>query len=506
MNGALMSINSAPKITEIEKYGVDIIPARDRTSRPFDLFRITFGGANSFATVLLGAFPIFFGLSLVQGLLATLLGVIVGALILAPMAVFGPLNGTNNAVSSGAHFGVVGRILGSFLSLLTAIAFYSIAVWTAGDALIGGAVQLFGLTDSQTFRGIAYGIMALLVLIICIYGYHFMLWVNKIVVAGASFVFILGFIAFSGDINFSYAGAFPDSSAAGFWPAFLGSAFIVLSNPISFGAFLGDWSRYIPKDAGGAKVMRAAFLAQIASLLPFIFGLVTTAIVAEKAPESFKNLDYVGGLLASTPGWFLWPLLFLAILGGFSTGTTALYGTGLDFSSVFPKLSRVQATLLIGSFTIGLIFIGRFAFNIVTSVTTFVTLIIVCTTPWMVMMMVGYLHRRGHYLSEDLQVFNRGQKGGAYWFRNGVNVEALAIWILSAVLSISFVNLPGQFVGPLGNLFNGLDISLLVAVVVPAVLYTLNLMLVPEASAIHGEKGARFRAAVNKPIAPIEKK
>jgi hypothetical protein len=43
-------------------------------------------------------------------------------------------------------------------------------------------------------------------------------------------------------------------------------------------------------------------------------------------------------------------------------------------------------------------------------------------------------------------------------------------------------------------------------VVVPAVLYTLNLMLVPEASAIHGEKGARFRAAVNKPIAPIEKK
>ena len=84
-----MSLNSAPKITEVEKYGVDIIPAKDRTSTPFDLFRITFGGANSFATVLLGAFPIFFGLSLVQGLLATLLGVVVGALILAPMAKIG---------------------------------------------------------------------------------------------------------------------------------------------------------------------------------------------------------------------------------------------------------------------------------------------------------------------------------------------------------------------------------------------------------------------------------
>ena len=73
-------------------------------------------------------------------------------------------------------------------------------------------------------------------------------------------------------------------------------------------------------------------------------------------------------------------------------------------------------------------------------------------------------------------------------------------------MSLSFVNLPGQFVGPLGNLFNGLDISLLIAVAVPAVLYTLYLASVPEPLAIHGEKGARFRAAVNKPIAPIEKK
>ena len=69
-----MSTNK-PKITEIESYGVESIPHEDRRSTPMDLFRIAFGGANSFATVLLGAFPIFFGLSLVQALFATLLGV-----------------------------------------------------------------------------------------------------------------------------------------------------------------------------------------------------------------------------------------------------------------------------------------------------------------------------------------------------------------------------------------------------------------------------------------------
>jgi purine-cytosine permease-like protein len=189
-----------------------------------------------------------------------------------------------------------------------------------------------------------------------------------------------------------------------------------------------------------------------------------------------------------------------------STGSTSLYGTGLDFSSVFPRLSRVQATVLIGIISIALIFIGRFGYNLVTSVTTFVTLIIVCTTPWMIMMMVGYLHRRGYYLPDDLQVFNRGQKGGAYWFRNGFNVEAITIWILSAGLSLAFVNLPGQFVGVLGNYFNGLDISLLVAVLVPAVLYGLVLMVQPESSVLHGELGSRFSKASNKGTAPIVNK
>jgi hypothetical protein len=49
----------------------------------------------------------------------------------------------------------------------------------------------------------------------------------------------------------------------------------------------------------------------------------------------------------------------IAVIGGMSTGTTSLYGTGLDMSSVFPRvLSRVKATLLIGVMSIAFIFIG----------------------------------------------------------------------------------------------------------------------------------------------------
>ena len=66
-----------PKAMEVEQHGIDTIPERDRHSSPLDLFRIQFGAANTFATVLLGTFPILLGLSWWQGVAATVLGLVV---------------------------------------------------------------------------------------------------------------------------------------------------------------------------------------------------------------------------------------------------------------------------------------------------------------------------------------------------------------------------------------------------------------------------------------------
>lgn len=46
-----MTMNSnAPAATGIEKHGIEPISAADRSARPLDLFRLVFGGANTFAT------------------------------------------------------------------------------------------------------------------------------------------------------------------------------------------------------------------------------------------------------------------------------------------------------------------------------------------------------------------------------------------------------------------------------------------------------------------------
>src|SRR3982751_2451205 len=190
--GAARAAVRRPKATEVEQHGIDTIPPEHRHSGPIDLFRIQFGGANTFATVILGTFPILLGLSLWQAVAATVVGVLGGALILMPMGLFGPLTGTNNAVSSGAHFGVRGRVLGWFLSLLTAIAFYSISVWVSGDALVGAATRLFGVGDSDLLRGIIYAVLGGVVIIVVVYGYVFMLLVNKVVVVGNTVMMLLG--------------------------------------------------------------------------------------------------------------------------------------------------------------------------------------------------------------------------------------------------------------------------------------------------------------------------
>jgi purine-cytosine permease-like protein len=498
-----------PPLTEVESHGVERIPDADRTATPLDLFRLAFGGANTFSTCVLGAFPILFGLSFWQGLAATLLGVVAGALILCPMAVFGPVNGTNNAVSSSAHLGVHGRVVGSFLSLLTAVAFFSISVWSSGDALVGGAHRLFGLERSTPSYVVAYTLFAVLVLAVCVYGFRFMLFVNKVAVTSASLLFLLGAIAFAGDFDPSYAGVFTDSAGAAtrslFWPSFIGAALIVLSNPVSFGAFLGDWSRYIPASTPRRKVIGAAFLSQIATLLPFLFGLSTASIIAAKAPEYVDPAapDFVGGLLAISPSWFFLPVCLLALIGGLSTGTTSLYGTGLDFSSVFPRLSRVRATVLVGVLSIGFIFVGRFGLDLVRSISTFATMIITCTTPWMVVMILGFWTRRGWYDPEALQVFNRRQRGGRYWFAHGWNWRGMTAWWVSALLGVLFTNIPGQFVGPLGDLAGGVDISLPLSLVVSAVLFLTLLRLFPEPRAVYGPDGARLVRTADVPVPPI---
>lgn len=490
-------LNARPKVTEVEQHGIDTIPHADRTSTWVDLLRIQFGGANTFATVLLGTFPIVLGLSFWQAVLATVAGVLVGTLFLMPMGLFGPKTGTNNAVSSGAFFGVRGRVVGSFLSLLTAIAFYSISVWVSGDALVGALTRLAGVPDSIGLRTVVYGVIGVIVIVVVVFGFQFMLLVNKTAVIANTALILLAVVAFSGTFDAGYNPGPGALALGGFWPTFVAAALIVMANPISFGAFLGDWARYIPQSTPPRKLFLATFLGQLLTLIPFLFGVATATIVAGQG-------DYVFALIQASPIWYAVLLMLVAFIGGLSTGTTSLYGTGLDFSSVFPRFSRVQATIGIGVVAFMFILTGRLFFDLLGAVNAFVGAIIVTTTPWIVIMAIGYFVRRGHFDARNLQVFNKGEVGGVYWFDSGVNWRGMIAWLGAAAIGLLFANYPPVIVGPFINAGGGMDLSLVVAVISGAVLYLAALWIFPEPRYVFGPDGPRGVPAAPGTAQPIE--
>jgi purine-cytosine permease-like protein len=330
-----------------------------------------------------------------------------------------------------------------------------------------------------------------------VYGFQFMLLINKIAVIAGSLVMLLGIFAFAGDFDASYPGT-GHYALGGFWPTWTLALLAALANPVSFGAFLGDWSRYIPDRHPARRLMAAPFLAQTASLLPFLFGVATATLVPD--PN-----DYVAGLSRVAPLWYAAPLIAIALVGGLSTGTTALYGTGLDFSSIFTRLSRVQSTVLIGTLSVAFIFIGNFVFDIVSSINAFATLIVLCTSPWMAIMMIGYFVRRGHYLPDDIQVFNRGQQGGVYWFARGVNWRGMGAWLPATLTGLMFANTP-LIAGPWRNTAGGVDISLVVTLAVAAVIYVLLLFAFPEPRAVFGPRGPRLVPSKEADTAPVTAK
>ncbi len=477
----------------VESHGIAPIPTAERWARPRDVFGLIFGGANSISTAVLGTFSVVFGLTFWDGLLAIVLGVLLGSLLLVPMVLFGPRTGTNNAVSSSAHFGAHGRLIGSLLALLGAFTFLALAVWASGDALLASLARIFGFTVTNLASGAVYVFMALLLIIICIFGYKLLVMLNRFVPPVVAALFLVGIVIYASQPSFGevltiqVADRWSDPLYIG---GFIGAMLIAMSCPISYGPFLGDYSRYVASTVSSRRLGVAVLFAQLACLGAFLFGHVTASVIAIDNPAMILSGDYVGGLVSSTPAWFFVPLALISVAGGVTTGTSLLYGTGLDFSSIVVSLSRVASTVLIGAVTVAFVLVGKFVFDIVQSVTALSTILVVCTVPWIVIMMIGFVTRRGWYEVDSLLVFSRRQRGGRYWFAHGWNTNAIAAWALGAGTSLLFVNLPGQFVGPFSGVAGGVDISLLVALTLPAALYWLLLSVNPEPHFVFGPKGA----------------
>src|SRR4051812_13561139 len=85
---------ASDRLGEIEARGVEYIPEAERDSRPANLAAVFLGGNLAFSVIVFGWLPITFGLSFGSAVSASLLGLAVGTLVTAPLALLGTRTGT----------------------------------------------------------------------------------------------------------------------------------------------------------------------------------------------------------------------------------------------------------------------------------------------------------------------------------------------------------------------------------------------------------------------------
>ncbi len=496
-SGQLRDHTPIDAVGRVESYGVEFIPEEERRSRPANIWWILFGGSLTYSLIIIGWVPVSLGLSWWGAFSAIAVGSVVGASLLAPMILFGPRTGTNNPVASGAHFGVVGRIVGSALGVYACIAFAALSVWTAGDALSGSAARIAGVESPTALTLSAYTIVAIVMTIIAVLGHANMLAFQKLMVPTSGLLMLIGVFVFWPRFDAGYAGG--ELALGAFWPTWVLGAIVPAATVNSYGPYLGDWARHISRSRYSDRRLL------IVTWLGGVFGMGSAFLFGAYTAVTFANptASYVPELVANSPYWYLFPILFIGLIAGTAQAVINIYSMGLDFSAIIAALSRIQATLLLAAITTILVYIGAIFGDLESVISASLGLLIVLATPWVIINIIGFMNRKGYYYPDDLQVFNRGERGGRYWFTRGLNLRAFVAWVPASIVGLFFVN-TGLYVGPGTALVGGADIGFIVSGFIGGVIYLALLLIVPEPQDSFGPEGALLRATDEKEQPRIE--
>lgn len=451
----------------IEAHGVDTIPETDRSGRPRDVVAILLGSNMCLGVVIFGWLPASFGLGFWPSVTSMVTGTLVGTLLVAPLSLVSLRTGTNLSTSSGGHFGVRGRLLGSSIGLLLSLGYASLTLWTGGAAVVGPLHRLLGLPGGGVSYTVTYAVLSLLAVLAAIFGYQLLTRMSTWIAVGTIVLMLAGLVAYAG--RFDTAPVLDSGYLLGdFWRTWaLSTVAAGLSGPMAFITLLGDYTRYVSprRHSASRTLVSTAFGMLCGLLIPQLFGTFT-AFASEAAT------DYVGSLVAAAPVWFLAPLLLTGVFGTIGNAGILIYSMGLDLDAIVPPLSRVHATSLVSVLATVLVFLGYFVWDAQDAVTAFVLLLTAVGTPWAVITLIGFVRCRGRYDADALQVYNRRSRGGIYWYRGGWSVAATAAWAVGSAVGLLAVD-TALYRGPLLALTAGIDLSFVLAAATTAVCYLL---------------------------------
>ncbi|MEU8273477.1 purine-cytosine permease family protein [Microbispora bryophytorum] len=462
--------------TRVETHGVGRIPDGERTASPREFLWIWHSAQFSFGTVVLGSVPVSFGLSWTASVTAILVGLLIGTAVFAPLVLLGKRTGANDAVSSGAHFGVRGRVVANVITIVVAIGFFSIAVWTGATAILAAAQRVLGTPAGPAGLAVTMPLMALAVVVVAVFGYGALLATYKVMTVIGGLVLLALVVVLLPDFDPAYAGG--QYALGDFWRTWLLAVSFSATLPVSYSTFQGDYSRYLsPQVRDRTAVAYNGVAMYVSNAIALVGGAyVTTMLTDGSAP-------WILGVADAVPRWFAVVVIAFGFAGTLPQAALCLYAAGLSANSLLWRLPRAAATWLMWALGVATLYVGAIVFDAIESISTFVLILLVLVSPWTAIMLVGLALRRGRYHPDDLYGFARPADRGRYWFTGGFNLRALGAFAPAVVLGLLFVD-NTIYTGPFARLAGGVDLSCLVPFCTAALLYAVLCRLFPERTAV----------------------
>jgi NCS1 family nucleobase:cation symporter-1 len=431
---------SAAGDLSVETHGIAPIPADQRYGSPARLFTVWFAPQVNMTGVFTGALAIVLGLGFWLGLLAMVIGTVLGSLVVGYLSTWGPRTGTGQLPNSRMAFGG-GVVLPAVLQWLGTIA------W---DALVG----LFGGQALSLLLGVPFWLAVLIVLgvqaVAGFFGYeviHRMQAVLTVVLFTTFVVFAVKLIAGQQIVTpASVAGA----DLAG---AFVFEVTIAFSLAVSWASYAADFSRYLPASSSPVRVFGFSFAGiTLAYLFVQGIGIAGADLLADQTAEGVRTV-MGGGVLGVIA------LLAIALA---SVGSSAMndYSGSLALQTIGVRVRRPVSAVVVTVLAFSLI-MWLHASDTASRFTDVLLLVGYWIPAFVAIVVIDWLIRiKGRRsINPALEVTDRTDA-----------IAAIAVFVLSYAAAIPFMDTT-LIHGPVAQAWHGADIAYFVNFLVAAVLY-----------------------------------
>jgi NCS1 family nucleobase:cation symporter-1 len=319
----------------VETHGIAPVTENQRYGTPRRLFSVWFAPQVNMTGVFTGALAITLGLGFWLGLLAMVIGTVLGSLVVGYLSTWGPRTGTAQLPAARMAFGGA-VVLPAALQWLSSIA------W---DGLVG----LFGGEALSVLLGIPFWAAVLIVLavqgVVGFFGYEVIHRLQAVLTVVLLVTFIVFAIKLVGGHEIVTPPAVHGADLAG---AFVLEVTIALSLSVSWASYASDFSRYLPADSSRLRVFGYTF-AGIVVAYTFVqaIGIAAGELVSEQTAEGVRSV-MGGGLLGGLA-------LLVIALASVGSGVMNDYSGSLALQTLGVRVRRPMSSVVVTVLAFGLI-------------------------------------------------------------------------------------------------------------------------------------------------------